>query len=477
MKEKITAMDLALKTSLIYPSFEIYGGKSGFYEFGDLGVKLKKKIEGFWREFFIKRNNFFEIEGVCITPRIVLEASGHVEEFTDPIVECKKCKKKYRADKLGEEKGYVFKGDVKELEEFLKNIRCECGGEFSEVKLTNLMFKTEIGYEGEEGFLRPETAQNIFTSFKRFYQQTKKLPLAIGQIGKSFRNEISPRNVLSRLREFTQAEIEVFFDPHENEFPLWEGVKEKKFKIKKEGKIRVVNGEEFLEIVDNKILAFLLAEEWEFYKEIGLDERRMWFRVLRDDETPHYSKANVDLEVETSIGIIEIAGNAYRGDYDLRRHQEFSKESLEVIGKEGKIIPHVVELSMGIERSIFALLEHTLSYKDWGTFKFPPKIAPIEVSVFPLVKKEEIIEESLKLKRKLEEKYYVYYRETGSIGKRYAKSDEMGVPYAITIDYQSLNDGKATIRYRDDGKQERVSIDKIPHLINENIKRGKTKIK
>ena len=483
MKKYEEIMEIALSRLIFYPSHEIYGGKSGFYDFGNVGARIKRKIESYWREFFVRSSNFYELEGSIVTPEVVLKASGHVDEFTDPAVSCKKCGKKYRADKLVEEKeSYVFE-DKESLEAKIKElgIRCKsCKGELGEVFFINLMFSTEIGYDGDKAYLRPETAQNIFTSFLRFFKVENKLPLAIAQIGKSFRNEISPRNVLVRLREMTQMEIEYFFDPEENEVEGWDSIKHEKFRIKLQGEKnpKWISGEEFLSYFDNKILAFFLVKEWQFYKSLGLNEEKMWFRFLEDNETPHYSKANVDMEVETSFGVVEIAGNAYRTDYDLRRHSEFSKKSMEISFNGKKFIPHVVELSMGVDRLIFCLLEHSYvkNEKGWSYFALNPKISPYEVAIFPLMKKDGLKEKARSIESLLKKKFDTYYKETGSIGKRYAKADEIAIPYAITIDYQTLEDETVTLRYRDDGNQERIHINKLLTRIEENISKNKTKL-
>ncbi len=478
-------MELAFTRLIFYPSNEVYGATAGFYDFGPVGILIKKKIIEEWRKTFIKKYGFYEVEGSIVTPEIVLKASGHVDEFTDPVVECQNCRAKIRADKLLEEKGITFEG-LDDIKEKIKDVKCpRCGKPLGDnVYLINLMFPTNIGYDGLKAFLRPETAQSIFTSFIRNFRNLGgKLPLIIAQVGKSFRNEISPRQALVRLREFTQMEIEYFFDPEkQNDEVLYNEVKNKRFRIKLRGEDnpRFITVEKFKEkVMNNDAMAFFLAREWEFYTSLGLNPERMWFRHLSEEETPHYSKGNIDLEVETSYGIVEIAGNAYRTDYDLRRHQEFSKKSFEVnIGK--KFIPHVVEASMGVERLFFCLLEHSYrpktKEKEWEWFDLNPRIAPYEVAVYPLVKKDGLSDIGKSIAKSLREEFDVYYRETGSIGRRYAKADEIGVPYAITIDYQTKEDNTVTIRYRNDGKQERVSINNLVDKIKQNLKEGKRKV-
>lgn len=490
-------MEISLQRSFFYPSNEIYSPIGGFYDYGPVGILLKRKIENLWRKMFIYDFGFLEVESSIITPSIVLKASGHVDGFADPIVECKNCKKKVRADHLAEEiiNGFKWDGKIESLRrvyfENKERLKCpSCGGEVSEPAYFNLMFKTGIGSEMQEAFCRPETAQGIFTAFKRLYRNHgTKLPLGVGQVGKSFRNEISPRNVLIRMREFTQMELEYFYDPNDTEIDIFDKVKEIEinfiFRENQKNNQRKVEKIKIKDLVEknicNKIFAAFLGLEWIFYKKTGLNMEKCAFRHLLEDETPHYSNGNIDLEVETSYGIIEICGNADRTDYDLSRHEEYSKNEIKIISEKtkNKIVPYVFEASMGVDRLIFSIMEHTFreksKEKDWEWFDFPAYIAPYEVGVFPLVKKDNLDKKAKEIYEALKEEFYVFYSESGSIGRRYAKADEIGVPYAVTIDYETLKDESVTIRYRNNGIQERVKITKLSEKIKNNIKENKIK--
>ncbi len=482
-------LELALTRSLFFPSNEPYSATAGFYEYGPVGVLIKHKIEGLWRDMFIKSEGFHEVETSIVTPEAILEASGHVASFADPVVECKKCNTRVRADTLVEEKhfrmhGERWDGKLESLDKAVQEqgIKCpKCRGEFGKTFMFNLMFRTGIGGDQDPAYNRPETAQGIFTAFPRLFKNHgTKLPLAAGQIGRSFRNEISPRQGLVRMREFTQMELEYFFDPEKNEYAGFDAVAKSKMRIKTDGKISDMSAKDVMKkgLCPSEIMAYFLVRQWEFYKMIGIEEKRMHFRVLEKNEVPHYSQGNIDMEVDTSFGLIETIGNAYRTDYDLSQHAAKSGKDLKVFVDGRKIIPHVVEVSMGVDRLFLALLEHCYrpktKEKDWEWFDFPPVIAPYHVAVFPLMKKDGLDEKAKEITASLREAGLdVTYRDSGSIGRRYARADEIGVPLAITVDYDTKEDDTVTIRYRNDGKQERILIEKLEHKIRKNIKEGK----
>jgi len=486
--EKI--IQIAKKRGFVYPNSEIYGGLSGTYDFGPLGFLLKKKIIDFWREFFVKSDdNIFEIETSLIMPEKVFEASGHLKGFIDPITKCKKCRSVFRADHLIEEEAEIFVEGLssEELTKVIreKNIRCpKCGGEVEDVKVFNLMFQMNVGALGDtKGYLRPETAQGMFVNFKNVLVSTRaKLPFGIAQVGKSFRNEISPRQWLIRLREFTQAEIEFFINPEEKEFEKLKDYENIKIRIlsreaQKEGKREEeMTVREALDrgIIPSEYMAYFIAKEQLFYESLGIPKEAIRFRHMLPEETPHYSKGNVDMEILFDFGWKEVVGNAYRSDYDLKRHAEYSKEDLSYVFENGKkIIPHVVEPSFGIERTIYAILLYSFvedKERGWDWFRFTPKIAPISVAVFPLLNKKEMINKSLEIFDKLKREFDVIFDKSGSIGKRYARADEIGIPYCITVDHQTLEDNSVTIRDRDTTKQERVKVEelsmKLKNLLN-----------
>ncbi len=485
-------MDISLKRGFFYLSNPIYNPIAGFYDYGPIGSLLREKLINLWKKQFIKKEGFYEVSSSIITPTIVLKASGHLENFTDPITHCPKCNSYFRADHIVEEQLKIkWNGNLKDLREiFINNtIKCpNCGSQLEPPKTFNLMFKTTIGKD-REGFLRPETAQGIYTSFLHIFRAFgQKLPMGIGQVGKSFRNEISPRNALVRMREFTQMELEVFFyNENWNDFGNYENLEinylDEKTQLEGKKEIRKIKIKELLkEEGVNEIFAYFLAKEWLFFKEIGLNMDKCYFRYQLKDERPHYSKANIDLEVETSYGNIEVAGNANRGNYDLSRHEKFSGQNLSVFIQEEnkKIIPNVFEVSIGVDRLIFSIMEHTYrektKEKEWDWFAIPPVIAPYTIALFPLMKKPELVKKTEEILPDLREFFDVFYYKSGSIGKRYAKADEIGIPYAITIDYQTLEDNTVTIRYRNDGKQERIKIDEIKNKINKNLKENITNL-
>jgi len=486
--EKI--IQIAKKRGFVFPNSEIYGGLSGTYDFGPIGFLLKKKIIDFWREFFIKsEDNIFEIESSLIMPEKVFEASSHLKGFIDPITKCKKCKNVFRADHLIEDSTKMFVEGMspEELTRIIRerNIRCpKCGGELEDVKVFNLMFQMNVGALGDtKGYLRPETAQGIFVNFKNVLVSTRaKLPFGIAQIGKSFRNEISPRQWLIRLREFTQAEIEFFINPEEKTFEKLKDYENVKIRIlsreaqKESKKEEEMTVREALEkgIIPSEYMAYFIAKEQLFYESLGVPKEAIRFRHMLPEETPHYSKGNVDMEILFDFGWKEVVGNAYRSDYDLKKHAEYSKTDLSYVVDDGrKIIPHVVEPSFGIERTIYAILLYSFiedKERGWDWFKFAPKIAPISVAVFPLLNKEEMINKSLEIYKSLRKEFDAIFDKSGSIGKRYARSDEIGIPLAITIDHQTLEDNTVTIRDRDTTKQERVKIEKLIDRLKDLLK-------
>ncbi len=434
------AIELAQSLNIFYPSNEIYGSTSGFYNLGPVGLKIKNNIVNFWRYYFIKRHNFIEVETALVTPEIVLKASGHVDSFTDPLTICEECGSIYRADKLIEEKGGTW--NPEKANELIENERCpSCGGKLSSPKNVNLMFETQIGYGGKNvAYLRPETAQGIFTDFPRLYKYYNKLPLAIGQVGKSFRNEISPRKGLTRVREFHQMEIEYFFT--QPKFPYFDWYREKKFRLKQGDEIRWISAQEFVDtVMDNEIMAAFLAMEWEYYIKLGLNPEKMWIRELEKDEVPHYSKGNYDVEVETEVGVIEIAGNAYRTDYDLSQHKKYSKKKFPT--------PHVVEASLGVERLLYVILEQ--AFKD-GKFEFSPLVRPYDVALFgvnPKIKPWDAYHKLISYGIEV-----LYLEQKGSPAKKMEKAQEIGVNEFIIEDYKGFT-------YYDGSKNNRMTLDEI----------------
>ncbi|OWT33285.1 glycine--tRNA ligase [Methanobrevibacter sp. 87.7] len=556
--------NISRKRGFLWPSFEIYSGVSGFTDYGPLGAALKNNIMQRWRKQYVVREGFSEIEAPTVMPKEVLKASGHVDNFTDPMCKCTECGEVYRADHIIEENinKDVESLENEELDKIIEdnNIRCsECGGKLSKIWDYNLMFKTQIGAKGNKvGYMRPETAQGIFILFKRMLRYFRgKLPFGVVQLGKAYRNEISPRQGVIRLREFTQAEAEIFLNPNNKKHPKFHTIENVKFRLcSQEVQINEteeinVTAKEALDkgIVSSEVLIYQLYLARKFLEELGIPEEVLRFRQHLPGEMAHYALDCWDVECKTDkYGWVEIIGIADRGNYDLTAHSKESNEELNVyipydepklvkktiikpnMAKFGpsfkqyspkvksyldnlnseeiqeiktslendgkyiisldtdlellpehvnfedveeevkgeKIIPHVIEPSFGIDRILYCVLLH--SFVDEGEkeyFKFKKEVAPIQISVFPLQNKKEMPEISQKITNTLrEEGYTVDYNVSGSIGKKYAKSDEIGIPLAITVDFDTIDDKSVTVRNRDTEEQDRISIDELNEYIN-----------
>lgn len=563
-------MSISKKRGILYPSFEIYSGVAGFYDYGPLGGLLKNNIMNLWRNYYVFQEGFYEIEAPTVMPKNTLKASGHVDNFTDPMTQCSECKEIYRADHIIEA---VIDDDVEglpdeRLTEIIaeNNIVCpECEGKLDDVQSYNLMFKTQIGASGKQvGFMRPETAQGIFIAFKRisrFYKD--KLPFGIVQLGKSYRNELSPRQGVIRLREFTQAEAEIFVDPCDKSHKNYGNIEDCELKLysqneqlnKKEPITIKVKEAIDSGIVSSEMLIYQIVLASKFLSDIGIPKEAIRFRQHLPDEMAHYAIDCWDAEVKTDqFGWVEIIGIADRTDFDLKSHIAHSKEDLSVfkeydevktvtvtkpsfnmkkfgptfkgdspkakeilenanpdeikekfetegvykftIGdneyeiddsfvsfdiveeqiKGERFVPHVIEPSYGIDRIIYSTLLHsyTEDVSEEGEtrayFKLPAKIAPIKVAVLPLVNKEPLTDIAQNIEITLRKNGFITsYDTSGTIGRRYARADEIGVPYAVTVDYDSVDDNKVTIRDRDTFKQKRVAINKLPLIINQLI--------
>ncbi len=486
-KDKIA--ELARRRGFLWSAFEIYGGASGFYDYGPLGALLKRKVEEVWRDFY-SREGFYEIETTNIGPRRVFEASGHLGSFTDRAVVCKHCKSFFRVDE-----GV----DVSEP--------CpECGRELEEAGEFNLMFQTRIGVpKGEiegraqkksEGYLRPETAQGIFLNFQRLLRFNRdKLPFGIIQIGKAYRNEISPRKSLIRLREFTLAEAEVFVGSREkNNHPRFGEVKDKKLRLipREEGgegekeKEKTIGDAVRTGIIANEYLGYHIAKVEEFLDAIGIPMDKLRFRQHHREEMAHYARDCWDAEFFSErYGWVEIAGMADRGDYDLSAHASHSNTDMIVhlqpqvqgeadkdkVKVKTKIIPHVIEPSYGIDRIIYALLESAFYEEQVGkekrnVLRFKNEITPIRAAVFPLLNRDELKKRARQMFQKLrDEGILVEYDDSGSIGRRYRRQDEIGTPYCVTIDYETLENDTVTVRERDTMKQVRVPVAEVKDVL------------
>ncbi|MDP2908885.1 MAG: glycine--tRNA ligase [Nanoarchaeota archaeon] len=466
------------------PSPEIYGGFAGFYTYGPMGKLLKNKIENTVRSIF-QSNNFWELETPIVLPDIVWKASGHLDTFADRIIRCSKCKAVFRADKLIEDridKSVDHYSDQQLLNAISENnIKCpSCSSDFVyDIKKQSLMMKTKV--IDEDASLRPETATVTYLPFRRYYSFFRgKLPIGVFQIGKVFRNEVSPRQHVIRSREFTQAEAQIFIDPEKkNEWEKFEDVKKDKLPFwpwqdQESGKDpSSVSVEAAIKKgwLKTKSYAWCIWLAYTQFINMGIPPGSIRLRQHNPDEKAFYAEDAWDIEVKLrSFGWTECCGVHDRTDYDLTQHSKFSKVNLSATREDGsKVTPHVLEIAFGIDRPVLALLDifYEKREKEEGKtlLNIPYKLAPIEVMVFPLIKKPSLLKLAEKVKKGLENDFVVTYDEAGSIGKRYLRSTELGVPYCLTIDFDSVKKKDVTIRDRNTAKQIRVKISDLKEVL------------
>ncbi|GIW66079.1 MAG: glycine--tRNA ligase [Candidatus Parcubacteria bacterium] len=445
MKKIEDIINLMIRRGFVFQSYEIYSGLKGFYDFGHLGVLLKNNIKNLWLKFILKEDNIFLLETPIITKSEVFKASGHLENFYDLLVECKSCHNRFRYD-------VYLKGDYGKVKKNNEKFFCPlCNGELTEPKKFNLMFKTYVGPTEEsstQAFLRPETAQGIFVNFDNYTKIYRtKLPFGIAQIGKAFRNEITPKNFIFRIKEFEQMELEYFIDP--NDKIDW--------------------------------LSYWLDKSMNWYINIlGFKKDNLIIYEQPQKELAHYSKKTLDVYYKFPFGEDEIQGIANRGDYDLNSHLKFSGKDLRYFNDKTKqkVIPYVIEPSWGVERILLALIcdaydEDEINNEKRIVLRLSPNVAPIKIAVFPLLSnKEGLINKAKEVFDHLKEYYLeIIYDENGSIGKRYRRQDEIGTPFCLTIDFQSLEDNTFTIRNRDTLQQERVHFNELLNYFKEKIKK------
>ncbi len=482
---------LADKDFVYGPEPEIYFPIAGFYSYGLLGKALKNKIEGKIREGFIK-TGFFEVEYPIIAPEIVWKASGHLDGFNDPVINCSKCKSSFRADKLIEEK-LGISADYFKDEELIstikeKQILCpSCSGRFNlEIKRHSLMMKTTIG-TNQIAYNRPETATTTYLPFKRYAQFFRnKLPFTVFQIGKAFRNEISPRQHLLRQREFTQAEAQIFLSKKQKQdFTLFEESKKEELPLwteelqKNNSSPKRVSLEDTIskKILKNKAYAWSIHLAYKMFVSFGIPPEKIRLRQHWADEKAFYADDAWDLEIElNSFGWTECCGIHDRTTYDLTQHAKFSKQDLSIRTEDGeKIVPDVIEIAFGVDRPFFALLDLAFFKREIDSkrtvLSLPPKMAPIELGVLPLVKKDGLPEKAKEVMKELSN-YRVYYDASSSIGKRYSRLDAIGVPFCITIDHDSIKDDSVTIRERDSLKQSRIKIKDLKIKLGDYFENG-----
>ena len=454
------------KRGFVYPSGEIYGSLAGFWDFGPLGVELVNNIKKEWWKFHVHmREDMTGIDGAIITNPKVWDASGHVESFVDIAVVCKSC---------------GFKSKIEKHE--IGKVKCgKCGGKFEVKGEFSPMFITNVGVikdEAIKSYLRPETAQLIFTNFKFVHDNSRmKLPFGIAQIGKAFRNEVSPREFLFRAREFEQMEIEYFISkgikcPYMDEIGdiKIEVYDENMQKTKKKPKIMKISDAWKKKIIKRDWHAYWIAQEFGWFILMGANPNKFRIRQHLSEERSHYSSDTWDLEYKFPMGWRELEGFADRGGYDLEQHQIHSKKSMEIHDSDkGKVLPEVVcEPSLGLGRALLVFMFDAYDYdkkRDNIVLHLSNKLAPYKAGIFPLISKGEILEISYEVYKNLLEEFNVFFDKSGSIGRRYARQDEIGTPYCITIDGDSLKDKSVTVRERDSTKQIRVKIKDLRDIL------------
>ena len=476
-------MKLALERGFYFPSCEVYSdAQAGFWEYGPSGVSLKNKFLELWRRELIRRDQMMEIDGSQIMSKSVFEASGHLASFADPIIKCTKCGLTFRADRLISEVSKIEIPESADLQDFdeaiTKNgIVCtKCKGSFEKTRKFNMMFKVGIGPGEEPAYLRPETCQSIFVDFPRLFKTMRgKLPLGIAQVGKSFRNEIAPRQSLLRLREFYQAEIEVFCNPNRlNEVDAFGEIQDTILRIQVDSEIKEMSCKEAVDsgTIPNKFVAYYLGLLTEFYEKTGINMQKSRFRKLGEKEKAFYAEVAFDFEVETTIGWLELVACNYRSDYDLSSHANKSKEKFEVMDDDQKVLPHVFEISMGIDRSLYTILEHSLredKENERMVLSVKPYLSPVHVGVLSLVKKDGLKEKTDEIYLGIKRKCDAFLDHSGAIGRRYRRLDEIGAPFAITVDHQTLEDQTVTLRKRDSMEQNRIKISELESIVIQEI--------
>ncbi|MFH1875382.1 MAG: glycine--tRNA ligase [Candidatus Omnitrophota bacterium] len=440
-EDKLTKIvSLCRRRGFVFGGSEIYGGLASFWDYGPLGVRLKKKIKDVWWDTYVnRRNDIVGLDSSIIMHEDVFRASGHLEGFADLLVDCPGCKKRFRLDKLEKISENLYS---------CPDCSAKIDTQKSKARKFNLMLKTNVSATEDEptyGYLRPETAQGIFTNFANVLDTThKKLPLGIAQIGKAFRNEVTTGSFIFRMKEFEQMEIEYFVNPHDSDeyYRQW------------------------------------VTERFTFYVEkIGLSKENLRLREHGKEELAHYAKSCTDIEFNFPFGWSELEGIANRGNFDLTEHSRVSKKDLSYYDdqKKERFVPFVIEPSSGVDRTFFAVIsdayyEEVVKDKVRVVLKFKPSMAPYTAAVFPLLKnRPELVELAKNIFCDIKEKFPAVYDDSGAIGKLYRRQDEIGTPFCITVDVESLNDGKITVRDRDSMQQERIAADKVLEFLVEKV--------
>ncbi len=427
LKDMAELVSLCKRRGYVFPSSEVYGGINACWDYGPLGVQLKLNVKERWWKSMVGRQDVEGLDAAILMHPKVWEASGHVAGFTDPLVDCKKCKNRFRADQIPAEN--------------IEKKKCpSCGGELTDPRNFNLMFKTFMGPVEDAAsivYLRPETAQGIYVNFLNVQQSSRqKVPFGIAQIGKAFRNEITPGNFIFRTREFEQMEMQYFVKPG----------------------------------VDQEWFEKWRATRFQWHLDNGIRPAKLRFHEHGPGELAHYAKAAVDIQYEFPFGWQELEGIHNRAGFDLGRHQEFSGKKLEYFDEESKekYIPYIVETSVGCDRSLLTVLVDGFRKDEERVWlALHPSLAPVQVGIFPLMKKPELLEYTERVVQVLGERFRIDTDDAGSIGKRYRRQDEIGTPFGVTIDYDTLNQHSVTVRDRDTMAQERVSTEKLVGYLEE----------
>jgi glycyl-tRNA synthetase len=426
-------VSLAKRRGFIFQSSEIYGGINSCYDYGPLGIEIKRNIKDlWWKAMVYERDDIEGVDASILMHPKVWEASGHVEGFTDPLVDCKKCKARFRADQL----------DQAVCPKTKKPISDDCKSNFTDQRSFNLMFKTFMGPLEEvanQVFLRPETAQGIYVNFHNVRESArKKIPFGIAQIGKAFRNEVTPGNFIFRTREFEQMEMQYFVKPED----------------------------------DNKWFDYWKENRMNWYQRLGIRTDKLRFHEHGENELAHYAKEAFDVEYEFPFGWHEIEGIHNRTDFDLKRHMDYSGKDMRFFDDQAheRFIPFIIETSIGCDRTLLTtLIDAYEEEEERVVLHLSPAVAPIKVAIFPLVKKDGMPDIAKNITNDLRGEYRIFYDDSGSIGRRYRRMDEAGTPFCLTVDSDTLSDGTVTIRHRDSMKQERIEQDKIREFLHKEI--------
>jgi len=475
-------MSLSVRRGFLWPAVDMYGGFAGFYDYGHNGALLRRRWEDLWIETFLGlSDNYHLIDTTTILPEMPLRASGHVDHFTDVLVMCTRCGESFRGDHLleavthEEHEGLAAAAIDAKLRDL--KVRCpNCKGELGPSRAFNMMFPLAVGPTGKDlAYLRPETAQGVYLNFKREFEALRRrLPMGLAIIGRAYRNEISPRQGVYRMREFLQAELQIFFDPDTfaDEVPL-AGIAETPVRIAWAAEKA---GKEAHDIPAKDLAArglppwyvYHLVHVQRFYLD-GLKMTRTRFRFAELDETERafYNKIHFDVQIDQDSlgGFKEVGGVHYRADHDLSGHETVSRAKQSVTVGSRKVVPHVLELSFGVDRNVWALLDLGLAQGERTVLRLPPRLAPVSVAVFPLVNKDGIPARAREVHADLRRRLNAFYDDSGSIGKRYARMDEIGTSFCVTIDHETLEGKGVTLRERDTQRQIRLQDAHLPETL------------